>query len=142
MTNERKTLNLLEELATERPTVTLLNGVDYEMRVPSEFGIDEQVQMLRVSRVIERVVGGEGDVLTDKEREDLSASLDRSIRLILIAPEAEIDRLDDRTKQRLLDFYMSFTTAAKEVTEEAETETGENSSPPSSDSMVATPPAG
>jgi hypothetical protein len=98
----------LDTLIPKRPTVSVKTEKDregtlYEMRVPAEFGVEEEQQLRSEMREFSRLI--QADKLTKAERQTLVMRLRELSRRILVAPAEVLDELKDRQRQAVVTHF-------------------------------------
>jgi hypothetical protein len=100
----------IDTLARARPTVLIKTEKDregelYEMRLPEEFGIEEDQKFRSELREFGQLMAK--DALTAAEKKRLRARLDHMARKILEAPDEVHRALVDRQRQRIVTSFTS-----------------------------------
>jgi hypothetical protein len=95
----------LDTVVPDRPTARIKTAEDregtlYEMRLPAEFGIEEE-QLFR-SELREYSELMEGNALTSAAKKRLKARLNHLSQKILLAPPEVLEQLSDRQRQAVV----------------------------------------
>lgn len=104
----------LETLEPERPFITI-DGVPYELAVLGDFGLVEQARLGRLMTQATTIEAGSGAITGEDEdaardRELLTRRavdlLDEAVRMIVRAPRAVLDKLDERQRIQVLQAFV------------------------------------
>lgn len=93
----------LDALVPDRPTVRI-NGTDYELHVPGDFGARESVRFQRLQATLTRL--GALPEPTDADAEAISEALTEAMRLLFVnCPEEVLVTLTDGQKLAVLQVF-------------------------------------
>lgn len=105
----------IETLAPD-PIYVAIDGTDYELARPEDFGLREEAENARLlrkaARVLERVEASKRETLTPKLEKELEALLDGFIAVILRAPEPVRKRLRFRQQMAIVQLFTTAVSVA------------------------------
>lgn len=105
----------IETLAPD-PIFVAIDGTDYELARPEDFGLREEAENARLlrkaARVLDRVEASKRETLTPKLEKELTALLDDFIAVILRAPAPVRKRLRFRQQMAIVQLFTTAVSVA------------------------------
>jgi hypothetical protein len=98
----------IDTLIPQRPTARIKTPKDregklYEMRLPAEFGVEDEQRFRSEMREFSRLI--QADTLTKAERQRLVARVNDLCHRILVAPPEVLAELNDRQRQAVITHF-------------------------------------